>query len=372
MKRLVLVILAISLLFTACNYDDQGVFEYILAAEPADNRALNVLGSYTDADTNKTGIVFKSKNGLEDFLDGTYYTLDSSSAAKSTNRDTCSLVLYNSKYYIIYITQNTNTGDLTSPINGLYVHDLTEGTTTAASSGSLSDLQSLEGSPLFSYENIIYFKVTDSSTALTYLMSYTISLSDDTTVTFTPLETISYVSSSYGFYDVDDNVLTFANSSSNKMYVALDKYGKVSSTLIKPDSNDLPYSGETVTVLAGIVDSSSSTQYVILQNGDYLQIYYSTDGSTFTSIHSREITSSNHLYTYFDDEKYIYYNVSGNASMYKISTSSSTYTDFSKLKNLSIAGYFPYSSSDTSYIILASRDNGFYKLASDLSSFSRY
>ncbi|MBR1938243.1 MAG: hypothetical protein IJ836_04755 [Spirochaetales bacterium] len=364
MKRFILILIASALLFTACNYDDDGVFEYVLASEPTDNRALNIIGSVTPSG-DFTTIYFKSRYGLESFNNGTYATLDSSNAAKSST--IYSLV---GDEYIVYITQDTNSGSLSTPINGLYIYNISSGSREAASSTSLTNIQALPGKPLFVIKNFIYFVVKDSSTSLTYLQSYEISVSG-TDVTLKSLgdSSLNLTASSYGFYDIDGNILTYSNSSSVKKYVALDEStGKVSSTLLSSDDNGLP-SGKKVTTISGF--NSGTTQYVILQNDDDVQIFKGSD-SSFTRIHSRDITASSHLYTYFNGS-HIFYNIPGYAGMYKVvvAASSSTSKDYTKLKNLSIAGYFKQSDSSND-LIIATRDNGFYLLKEDLSSLKRY
>ena len=368
MKRFILILIASALLFTACNYDDDGVFEYVLASEPTDNRALNIIGSVTPStpSENFTTIYFKSRYGLESFCNGTYETLDSSNAAKSST--IFSLV---GDDYIVYITQDTNSGSLSTPINGLYIYKISDGTREAASSTSLTNIQALSGKPLFVINNFIYFVVNDSSTSLTYLQSYKITVSG-TDVTLTSLDdddNLKLTASGYGFYDIDGNILTYSNSSSVKKYVALDEStGLVSSLLLTSDNNGLP-SGKKVTTISGFY--SDSTQYVILQNDDDVQIFKGS-GTTFTRIHSRDITASSHLYTYFNGT-HIFYNIPGYAGMYKVDVTASTSTskDYTKLKNLSIAGYFKQSDSSTD-LIIATRDNGFYLLKEDLSSLKRY
>lgn len=365
MKRFIFILIASALLFTACNYDDDGVFEYVLASEPTDNRALNIIGSVTPTG-DFTTIYFKSRYGLESFNNGTYATLDSSNAAKSST--IYSLI---GNEYIVYITQDTNSGSLSTPINGLYIYDISSGSREAASTDSLISIQALDGKPLFVINNFIYFVVKDSSTSLTYLQSYEISVSG-TDVTLTSLgddDNLNLTASGYGFYDIDGNILTYSNSSSVKKYVALDEStGKVSSTLLSSDDNGLP-SGKKVTTISGFY--SGTTQYVILQNDDDVQIFMGS-GTSFTRIHSRDITASSHLYTYFNGS-YIFYNIPGYAGMYKVDVdaSSSTSKDYTKLKNLSIAGYFKQSGSSND-LIIATRDNGFYLLKEDLSSLKRY
>lgn len=370
-KTLRLALLALALfvlLFTSCNYDDEGVFEYVLSSEPRDDRALNILG-YDNSDIDAVKIYFKSKYGLEMFQGQTYTTLDGSTPAKSAT-------LYSliDTSYIVYLTQDTDNGTLMTPINGVYVYSFTnqatEQATTVTYDGDASG--SFTGNPNFIIGKYIYC-LSGKDTITPYLISVSGS-AGSYTVEFTAQSAITVTD--YNFYDVDGNVLTFADDDSNKKYVAIDPDTGADNGLITTAGNNLPYDDD-VTVISGFTNSGASAQYVILQNDDYVEIWTaSADPATFTRIHRRDITASNHLYTYFDDT-YIYYNIPGYAAMYKVNVTDSTRTseDFSRLRNLDIAGYFAQGTSATNpdYLVIATRDNGFYILeAAGLSSLKRY
>ncbi len=356
-----------TLLFTGCNYDDEGVFQYVLSSEPRDDRALNILG-YDDSDISAVKIYFKSKYGLEMFQDRTYTTLDGTKAAKRAT-------LYSliDTDYIVYLTQDTDNGTLQTPINGVYVYSFADQATKQAATvtydGSADG--SFDGNPNFIIGKYIYC-LSGKDKITPYLISVSVS-AGSYTVEFTAQSAITVTG--YNFYDVDGNVFTFADSDSNKMYVAVDPDTGAENGLMTTAGNNLP-NDDDVTVISGFTDSSKGTQYVILQNDDDVEIYSSSDGATFTRIHRRDITASNHLYTYFDDT-YIYYNIPGYAAMYKVNVTDSSRSseDFSRLRNLDIAGYFAQgtSSTDPDYLVIATRDNGFYILeAGGLSSLKRY
>ncbi len=369
----ILALLASVALFTGCNYDDQGVFEYVINSEPRDDRALNIIGYDSTTVSGNVKIFFKSKYGLESFQGGTYTTLDGSDPAK---KSTLYSILDNDDDnvfdYIVYLTQDTDNGTLQTPINGVYVYDFSTGATEAAATVTYDSGSStaFSGNPNFIIDEYIYclsgkdtinpYKISVSGSAGSYTVDF--ALSGAITV------------SGYNFYDVDGNVLTFADTSSNKKYLALDCSTGTANALLSTDGNNLPCDDD-VTVIGGYTDSTGATQYIVLQNDDYVQIWQESSSTSYACIHSRDITASNHLYTYFDDT-YTYYNIPGYAAMYKVNTAdqSRTSTDYSKLRNIDIAGYFPQGTSLTSpdYLVIATRDNGFYLLKSDLSSLSRY